>query len=153
MQINYTINSITKTPIKYIDVWVYSAISSNQPAEYIINDVPYKTSTSGNGSIDVSFQLPDNPNSLYVSAIAVDNNGLSSKMATFDISSYDIHTTKKLANPINLLEVIGFVIAMIVGSILIYLYIPTDELSKIIIIIGWVGAILILLVSYVPGVI
>ena len=153
IQINYYINSITKTPINYVDVWVYSAISSSQPAEYIINDVPYKVTTSGNGTLTVSFQVPDNPNSLYISAIAVDEYGRSSQMGSFYISSYDIHTTHPGKQPVNLLEEIAFIIAIVAGSVLMYLYLPMDILSKGIIIAAWVGSILIIMSSYLPGVI
>ena len=143
--IHTTPNNLTNAKISYVDVWVYSSTSTSAGAEYIIQDRAFDVT---NNVATFSFVVPDNPQSLYIQAESVDIYGRASKMVTYSISSYDIHTTH--APNISLIfEEIAFIVAMIGGFIAILFLAPTDMVSKLIIGIAWAASVGILMWAWV----
>jgi hypothetical protein len=143
--IHTTPNNITNAKISYVDIWVYSSTSTSAGAEYIIQDRAFDVT---NNVAKFSFVVPDNPQSLYIQAESVDIYGRASKMVTYSISSYDIHTTH--APNISLIfEEIAFIVAMIGGFIAILFLAPTDMVSKLIIGIAWAASVGILMWAWV----
>ncbi len=150
LRINYTVNSITQEPIHYIDLWIYSASQSDRAAQFIVNDYPIPVTTQGNGSVEYTFQLSYNPNSLWIQAQSVDYQGRASQQQQISISSLDIHSPNATAPPSTYITIIISAVIAVVGSVLIFL-IPIDYLSRGILIFSWVLSVLIILNSYVPG--
>jgi hypothetical protein len=151
IQINYSVNQITLEPIHYIDLWIFSAATSSAPAQFIVNDLPITADSQGNGSIVYTFQLSFNSNSLWIQAQSVDYQGRASQQAQLSISSYNIHSPNITLPSNYYVSIIIAIVIATVGSILIFLT-PLEYLSRGILIFAWVISVLIILNSYLPGV-
>jgi hypothetical protein len=150
VQVNYSINQVTKLNIAYVDIWVYSGQTLGTPSQYILDDKAITTVGTGNGSITFTFTVPDNTNNLYIQAQAVDSEGRASSMVTYTIASTNIHTNKNFTNTNVILEDIAFIVAGVAG-IIAFLLVPIDVSSRVILITGWLVSLLIVYGSYVLG--
>jgi len=137
VELHSTPNNITNASITSFVVFVYTSNTQTDGQNYILNGVSIPaTNNYGN----FSFTIQNNELNFYIQASAYDSQGRNSPMGTVSIQASQIKNQNETLFPVQLtLEVVLGIMA-IAGSLLFYLYLPYDPLSKVIIIMSYLIA-------------
>ncbi len=146
-------NNNSKQPISSVNVFVYAAPQENEPSYYIVGSGGNPLTVQvNNNNASFAFTLPQTTQNIFIQVDSFDKGGETSSWTYQIIGANHIFQSKsqsETASATNLGLEIGIGAAIIVGSVLMFLYVPFDAMTKIIIIIGYVAMWLIILNSYV----
>jgi len=145
--IHTTPNSITHSGITSAVVWVYTGLMPNAPSDYILTEVTVPI-INGNGTF--SFEIPDTSQNVYIKAYSFDQSGESSSYTIYEIGSNHIHPTNQSLQ-LNYIYIVVFVVIAIASSILMFLFVPVDLISKAVLFAGWIPMWILLFNGFFPG--
>ena len=132
------VNNNTKEPIQSINVWVFTGYSSTEPSTYILQDVTFAVN---NNTAVFTFQIPQTTENVYIQVNSFDKGAETSNYSTTYIGANVIFRSPSQANAQSITDLIleiGFILAIVIGSVAIFYYVPVDAINKTLIVIGWI---------------
>lgn len=137
-------NQNTLSPISYIILSVFSGSSVSSVSTTVINNAQFPVK---NGVVYVNFTMPYAPDNLYIEAQSVDSGGVASPQTLQTISSLDItagHTNSQAPAYFS----IAMLAAAFLGFAVIFIWIPGDAATKVVLAFGYGGMLLLLYLGF-----
>ena len=121
-------NQNTSNPINFVIVSIFTGSSASTPQLYVVQNEQIIVS---NNVSYITFQLPDTPQNVYITAQSVDSEGITSAVSMQSISSLEI-TSGHLPINVNVWFTIAIFVSMVLGILAIAWIGVLDVSSKIV---------------------